>query len=48
MRGESNPGGVNILDVDDETYLALRDEAEILLKSRGKSYIDTDITREAR
>ncbi len=47
MRGEPNPGGVNILDVDDETYLALRDEAEILLKSRGKSYIDTDITREA-
>lgn len=46
-RGTSNNGGVNILDVDRETYNNLRIEAEEKLKSIGKNFSNDDITREA-
>ncbi|PWS28680.1 hypothetical protein DHW03_02200 [Pedobacter yonginense] len=34
-RGQLNKGGINILDVDDETFLKLKDRASDLLKNKG-------------
>ena len=46
-RGQANPGGVSILDVEEKIYNTLILDAEDYLESTGKSYTKADIDREA-